>query len=111
MARARERLSGHSHVRVEHRQIPADWPDGPFDLIVVSELAYYLGEADLVRLLASMQETLAPGGVLVGVHWRGPTDYPISGDEAQRRLAGGGPWSSVAHYEEPSFLLDVWRRR
>jgi protein-L-isoaspartate O-methyltransferase len=37
---ARERLSDYKHVRVERRTIPEETPEGPFDLIVASEVLY-----------------------------------------------------------------------
>src|SRR5258708_3601429 len=39
---ARERVAGMPQVRVEQRTVPGEWPTGagPFDLIVISELAY-----------------------------------------------------------------------
>jgi predicted TPR repeat methyltransferase len=38
---ARERLAACEHVRVERRTLPGEWPAGPFDLVVCSELLYY----------------------------------------------------------------------
>ena len=31
------------NVRVERLSVPEEWPDGMFDLVVISEVAYYLG--------------------------------------------------------------------
>jgi SAM-dependent methyltransferase len=51
---ARERVAAEPHVRLEQRTMPAQWPHeaGPFDLIVISELAYYLDATDLNTLAA-----------------------------------------------------------
>ncbi len=35
----------------EERSIPDQWPTGPFDLVVLSEIAYYFDEMDLGRVL------------------------------------------------------------
>lgn len=106
--RARRRMAGAAGVVVEQRVIPDEWPAELFDLVVLSEVGYYFDGADWDRLYASVTASLAPGGVLVAVHWRGPTDYPLAGDEVHRRLAGG-PWACEAHYRDTWAALDVWR--
>ena len=39
--RARSRLAALRHVTLEQRAIPEEWPEAIFDLIVLSEIAYY----------------------------------------------------------------------
>ena len=34
------------------------------------------------RLAARVMRSLSRGGSVILVHWTGPTDYPLSGDEA-----------------------------
>jgi hypothetical protein len=48
---AARRTEDLTHVRVEQRDIPGRWPDGRFDLIVFSEILYYLGNPDLEQAL------------------------------------------------------------
>jgi predicted TPR repeat methyltransferase len=108
--RAAQRVAGRPHVRVEQRAVPEDWPQGPFDLVVLSEVAYYLPRPALEVLVGRAVATLEPGGVLEAVHWRGATDYALSGDAAHAVIAAHGGLTPVAHYEEVDFLLDVWRR-
>ena len=80
---AQERLAPHPHVQLEQGALPA-WPAGRFDLVVLSEVLYYLAEDDLARVARSAVESLAPGGTLLSVHWRHEvTDYPQSGDAVQ----------------------------
>ena len=38
---AAERTVAHGHVEVQQRTLPGDWPEGQFDLIVLSEILYY----------------------------------------------------------------------
>ena len=68
---------------------PAHWPDGRFDLIVISEVAYYLDRADLARLVARVEGALLPEADIVLVHWLGVTHYPLSGDEAAEGFIAG----------------------
>jgi SAM-dependent methyltransferase len=102
---ARRRAPG---ATVERRAIPADWPEGTFDLIVFSELLYYLGDDDLARVLELGTKALKPGGTLLAVHWRHPVaDYPRSGDEAHAALRGIG-LSLLAEHRETDFLAEVY---
>jgi predicted TPR repeat methyltransferase len=84
-ARERERVP---HVTFERREIPEQFPDGPFDLIVASEVLYYLDAPALLTTLDAIERTLLPGGVLLAVHWRPVAErYPFTGDEVHERLA------------------------
>ncbi len=70
-------------VRFQKLALPGEQPEGLFDLIVLSEVLYYFSAADLKRVAAWVQTALAPGGVVLMVHWLGETpDYPHTGDEA-----------------------------
>ncbi|WP_102960056.1 class I SAM-dependent DNA methyltransferase [Mangrovicella endophytica] len=55
-------------------ELPDEMPRGPFDLIVASEIAYYLKPRDLARLLQRVTAALAPGGRLVALHHLKPFD-------------------------------------
>ncbi|MFX7891094.1 hypothetical protein ABTK46_19990, partial [Acinetobacter baumannii] len=59
-----------------------DWPEGRFDLIVLSEFLYFLAQPDLAELVRRVGTGVEPGGDIVLVHWLGETDYPQSGDGA-----------------------------
>ena len=111
---AAQRTAYLSHVTVEQRRLPQEWPSGTFDLVVLSELGYYFDSADLDDLLGSIAQSLEPGGALVAVHWRHPVaDYPRGGDEVHaelsKRAAALGLSRTVAH-QELDFLLDVYLR-
>jgi SAM-dependent methyltransferase len=109
--RARQRLARFPHVRVEPLTIPQDWPDAALDLIVLSEVVYYLSETALARLLGNVSRTLRPSGHVVAVHYREKTDYPMSGDETHERLAQGlERTKNVGAWLEPSFRVDVFER-
>ena len=88
LASATARLSGAAHVRFELRALPQSWPAGRFDLVVLSELLYYLGDVELRGVAARAVEAVAPGGTLLSVHWRHPVrDYPQTGDAVQQAVA------------------------
>src|ERR1700722_11034884 len=82
LAEARRRCADLPGVRFEQMFVPEQWPDGAFELILLSEVVYYLSRDDVGRLAARVSNSLAKGGTVILVHWTGPTDYPLSGDEA-----------------------------
>ena len=50
---------------------PHEWPaDAIFDLIVVSEVGYFLSPAELETLISRIVGSLDPAGVVVLCHWR-----------------------------------------
>ena len=94
-----------SSVRLIQGTVPHQWPAGTYDLVVLSEVGYYLDPADLGRLLDLIDRDLAPDGTVVACHWRHPVaDYPLTGDEVHAALTR---WPRVTHLEEEDFLLDV----
>jgi trans-aconitate methyltransferase len=110
MARAEARLSEADHVRFEQAAIPEDWPSGSFDLVVLSEIAYYFDAETLTDIVELVAGSTMPGGTVVAVHWRGATNYPLTGDAAHRILASSTDLESLSHHLEQDFVLDVWRR-
>jgi hypothetical protein len=79
--RAQRRLAAHPNVRVERRTLPREMPDGPFDLIVCSDVLYYLPARRLRRTLRLLPRRLAPQGSIVSLHWLGEHGLPVSGDD------------------------------
>ncbi len=108
VARAQARTAGLPGVRVEQRAVPGD-PVPACDLLVLSEVLYYLDPEDLAVVLARAGDALRPGGTLLAVHWRHPVaDYPQTGDAVHAALRAALPWPRAAAHEEPDFLLDCW---
>jgi protein-L-isoaspartate O-methyltransferase len=110
-ARARTRVAELPHVDVRELAIPDGWPEGRFDLVVLSEVVYYLDDGGVTELLARLDASLLPGGHLVAVHWTGATDYPLTGHAAHARLDAHASWHKLASYTEPEFLLATYERR
>ncbi|GJD95775.1 class I SAM-dependent DNA methyltransferase [Methylobacterium iners] len=110
---ARRRCADQPQVRFARTAVPGAWPEGRFDLILISEVIYFLDQDDLAALARRIAEFLEPGGDLVLVHWLGETDYPLSGDAATEVLiAGTRGFLDVVHgAREAQYRLDVLRGR
>jgi SAM-dependent methyltransferase len=108
---ARQRTRSLPQVRVEQRDVTGSWPDGRFDLIVFSEMLYYLGDHDLGQLLDRATAALQPDGTLLAVHWRHPVaDYPRSGDDVHRVLGTQPGLARLVAHVEPDFLAEIYLR-
>ncbi|HEX3795902.1 MAG TPA: SAM-dependent methyltransferase [Acidimicrobiales bacterium] len=110
LQRAQDRLKDLPHVTVQEGSIPDDWPAGPFDLVVLSEIGYYFDEVDLVRIVTLVLGSTLPGAHLVGVHWRGDTNYALSGDRVHEVITSCSGLSRCVQHEEDEFVLGVWER-
>lgn len=109
VAAARERVGGLPRVRVERRTLPEEMPDGPFDLIVASEVLYYFTREEMLATLKRFEDELAPGGVLLAVHWRRETrTYPLQGDEVHETLQGHTRLKNTQSIAEPDYRLDLF---
>ena len=109
---ARQRCAGFSNVRIEQGDLAKSIPQGPFDLIVLSEIGYYFEAAALAQIIEALTTRLAPGGEFVAVHWRGRSeDHVLHGDEVhailQESMKGRCAWLKGERRRE--FRLDVWR--
>lgn len=79
---ARKRLAGVLHAEVIRATIPRDWPSGRFDLIVFSEILYYMDRTEIEACAVKAAESLPAQGEIVLVNWQGSTDTPLSGRSA-----------------------------
>lgn len=91
--------------------MPTDWPEGTFDLIVISELLYYLSAADRKATLDRAIESLELGGHLVAVHWRHNFEVATcNGDTVHEELLARPQWQPVVQHLERDFRLEVVER-
>ncbi|TFD03849.1 methyltransferase domain-containing protein [Cryobacterium sinapicolor] len=106
---ARARLADHPGVTFARLTLPAEWPDGSFDLIVISEVGYYFSAAELRTVLARCRDSLAAGGVIVACHWRHPvSEYPLTGDQVHAEIGGLAGFECTVEHRERDFLLEVF---
>ena len=109
---AEERLVVFPNVRVELRTLPEETPQGPFDLVVASEVLYYWPEDVMLSALRRFEEILAPGGALLAVHWRKETKtYPLQGDEVHDLLLKHTRLANTTTIVEAEYRLDLFEAK
>ena len=106
----------HGHVpglAFEVCELPEGWPAGRADLVVLSELLYFLEPDEVDALATRVTDTLEPGGHCVVVCWLGENDRTLDGDGAAERFirAFAADGATVLARREPGYRIDVLERR
>jgi LmbE family N-acetylglucosaminyl deacetylase len=105
--RARAGLAALDNVALSCRRIPEDWPEGTFDLILLSEVGYYCVE--LGALADRVQGSLAADGIVLVCHWRhAAPDHPHGA--ADVHAAVGRNLHRLLEHVERDFRLEVFAR-
>lgn len=108
---AQDQLADLPNVKVRHAVLPSDWSFAPnsLDLIVFSEVGYFLTPDELTKVLADAEKSLKPGGELLMCHWLHPVNgWPMDGSEVHalaRRLFTG---TMTTSRQETDYILEVF---
>jgi predicted O-methyltransferase YrrM len=86
---ARQRLSRRGNAQVQVATVPQDWPSGRYDLIIFSEVLYYLDKGEMQRLVRRVSRCLQGRGEILLVNWLGETGTAVSGREAANSFIRG----------------------
>jgi SAM-dependent methyltransferase len=109
VALARERLAGQPHVQVVQGSLPGDWPAQRFDLIVISEIAYFLAPDALPVLAARVRDSLEEGGTVLACHWRRPIPgCALGGDEVHAILGRELALPHLGAVVDADCRIDLW---
>lgn len=88
VAAATARLAPFPGAAARVAVLPDDLPDGPWDLVVASEVLYYLEDAGMQDVGRWLARALVPGGRVVTVHWTGTApDLRRDADDVVATLA------------------------
>lgn len=108
---ASDRLSGLPWAAAVIGEVPQDWPDGRYDLVVLSEILYFLSAPEIAELAAFVARDTVPGGDCVVVSWHGETDTALTGAEAGHvfltELCRHRPVRPKHDYQHPCYRLSV----
>jgi hypothetical protein len=106
---ARARCADQPHVRFERMQVPMQWPGERFDLLVFSEVLYFLSPADIAHCARRVKQSVLPGAAVLLVNWLGRSDDPCSGDQAAERFIAetAGALTIVRQDRRARYRLDL----
>ena len=107
LAAARAACAGFSAARFACMQVPQEWPEGRFDLIILSEVLYFLNAADIAATSDRIRGSLLPGGRVLLVNWLGAHTSPQPGDVAADLFIGHGGLTLEAQTRQPLYRLDL----
>ena len=96
-------------VTLLRQSLDSPWPPARFDLVVLSELCYYLQPATLRTVLDRQVPQLAHGATVIAAHWRHRVeDYPMSGDHANDVVAATPGLHHIGGYRDTDVVVDVF---
>lgn len=108
---AKKRLASHAHVKVLQHVLPHEFPQHQYDLIVISEIAYYLTQAELLKLIALSEQYLSEQGSLLICHWRYDIDgFELNGEMVHQHFKQHLPLPHYLTVNDPDFLVDLWTK-
>lgn len=108
--RARERMQGAPHVTVSAGAAPYDLPAIEPDLIILSEVLYFMTEAEIDGLSAWITIQASPDALVLAVSWQGNTGEALSGDASIERLVCALPDWARHRSDHEGYRIDVLRR-
>lgn len=96
-------------VTLVRSSLDGAWPPGPFDLLVLSEVAYYLEADALATALRRECPRLRPGAIVIAAHWRHEVaDYPLTGDAAHAVIAETPGLTPLGRYRDRDVVIDAF---
>ena len=101
------------NVSFQKLNFPNDLPSDLFDLILISEVAYYLSEEDWKIAMHKIFDILTEKGEVVLVHWLPVVpDYPQTGEQVhysfEKEMAS--KMKNVFKDRTDKYRIDVWRK-
>ncbi|MBW0018447.1 MAG: methyltransferase domain-containing protein [Mycobacterium sp.] len=96
-------------VHLARLSLDGAWPADPFDLVVLSEVAYYCQAEALAAVLRRECSRLRAETTVVAAHWRhAVADYPLTGDQANNVIASTPGLASLGSYRDDDVVIEVF---
>ena len=112
LANAERRLTDsgrRDQVTLLRQAVDEPWPSDEFDLLVLSEIGYYLAADSLRDILDRECPRLAVGATVIAAHWRHRVDdYLMSGDQVNEVVAATTGLHVIGSYRDSDVAIDVF---
>lgn len=109
LAEARRHCAGARGLTFERREVPARWPHGRFDLLVLSEVLYFLDRDEIEQVSCLAHDALEADGECVLVNWTGENDLPVCGRQAAELFQRAACWHARRSHEAELYRIDLLR--
>ena len=111
VASARERCAALANVQLFEADLRSFRPAERFDLIVFSEVGYYLQPGTLYRVASALAAALKPGGEFMAAHWLGVSpDHVQHADQVHAILNEALPLTPLDAQQHDGFRINTWMR-
>lgn len=108
---AKNRLSTNTNVTFKKAFIPDSFPKGSYDLIVLSEVGYYLNLRDLVDTKNLIRDHLKFGGQLLLVHSYNLTEArPLSSNQVHEVFLRDEAFTAKSGFKSDDYRLDFLQK-
>jgi len=111
---AAKRCAELDNVSFQLLSFPKELPENQYDLIMISEVAYYLSYNDWEYAMKILFERILKGGHIVLVHWLPEVhDYPQTGDEVHNSFKRfmKNRMINISSERRANYRIDVWEKR
>lgn len=111
--RAKKRCEKLKNVSFKKLNFQNELPEDQYDLIMVSEVAYYLSPNDWELAVGKLYDRLKTDGNIVLVHWLPEVhDYPQTGDEVHQSFEKlmKDKMTNVFNDRAETYRIDVWAK-
>lgn len=113
LSTAKKRCENLGNVDFQIMRVPEQFPDENFDLILISEVGYYLSVEDWARTQTLIIQHLKQNGNVILIHWTNFVhDYPQTGDAVHDSFKAltAKSLSHLSERREENYRLDVFER-
>ncbi len=110
---AAKRCVDFKNVSFKNLSFQNELPEDQYDLIMISEVAYYLSANDWEAAVGKLYHRMQPDGNIVLVHWLPEVhDYPQTGDEVHDSFEGlmKDKMTNVFSSRKENYRIDVWAK-
>ncbi|GAA4385526.1 PIG-L family deacetylase [Tsukamurella soli] len=110
-ALACRRTAGLGNVHIIHGAAPLDIPRREYDLVVLSEIGYFLSPGGLRTTLDALRRATALGGHLLACHWLHPINgWPLDGCGVHEIIRQRSYLRLLRSVSTADYRADLWQQ-
>lgn len=113
LEKAEARCKNLLQITFKKISFPQEFPEDFFDLVLISEVGYYLAPEDWAEATEKVFAHLSENGQIALVHWLPEVhDYPQTGDEVHDSFAefAKAKMRNVYKTRRENYRIDVWEK-